>query len=118
MTADRFVVLLEDDDGLRSALSLVLRARGFQVAPAGSAREAIALLEERPPDAVVADLSLPDMSGTEVMAALRSAAPEARLVVLTGHGGDDLRRGCFEAGADEFVVKPVSGKDLASLLRS
>lgn len=116
MTADPLVVLLEDDEGLRDALSLTLRTRGFRVAPAATADEAAALLEEAPPHAVVADLSLPDGSGPELVSALRTAAPGARLVVLTGHQGEALRRSCLDAGADDFVVKPTSGQALAALL--
>lgn len=116
MTGDPLVVLLEDDEDLRNALSLVLRTRGFRVAPAASAAEASILLEEAPPRAVVADLSLPDRSGPDLVSALRRAAPEARLVVLTGHRGEALRRRCLEAGADDFVVKPISGEGLAAVL--
>lgn len=116
MTADPLVVLLEDDEGLRNALSLALRTRGFRVVPAATADEASTLLDEEPPHAVVADLSLPDRSGPDLVSALRASAPEARLVVLTGHQGEALRRSCLEAGADDFVVKPTSGQALAALL--
>lgn len=116
MTADPLVVLIEDDEGLRDALSLVLRARGYRVAAAASAGEATGLLEADAPDAVVADLGLPDSSGPRLVAALRSAAPGARLVVLTGQEGESLRRGCLDAGADAFVVKPTGAAELAALL--
>lgn len=116
MTGDPLVVLLEDDGGLRDALTLVLRSRGFRVTAAATAGEASALLEETSPHAVVADLSLPDRSGPGLVAALRTAAPDARLVVLTGHQGKALHQSCLEAGADDFVVKPISGDELAALL--
>lgn len=118
MTRDPLVVLLEDDEGLRDALGLVLRSRGYRVAPAASAGEASTLLEEEPPHAVLADLGLPDRSGPELVSALRAAAPDARLVVLTGHQGQELRRSCLEAGADDFLVKPISGSDLSEVLGS
>lgn len=116
MTRDLLVVLLEDDEGLRDALALVLRSRGYRVAPAASAGEASILLEEESPHAVLADLGLPDRSGPELVSALRAAAPDARLVVLTGHQGGDLRRSCLEAGGDAFLVKPISGSDLVEVL--
>lgn len=116
MTADPLVVLLEDDDGLRNALSLLLGSRGFRVAAAASAGEATRLIAEEPPHAVVADLGVPDTSGPELISALRSAAPDARLVVLTGQEGKTLRRRCMEAGADAFVVKPTGGEALTALL--
>lgn len=120
MTADPLVILLEDDEGLREALSLVLRSHGFRVTGADLAADAVALLEEEPPHAVVADLGLPDARGTagaRTVDSLRAAAPDARLVVLTGRQEPSLRDACLQAGADAFVVKPTSGAELADLLR-
>lgn len=110
------LVLVEDDGDLRAALALVLRARGWEVETTGSAEEALAGLASTPADAVVADLGLPDRSGPALVEALREAAPDARLVVFTGRDEDGLRRDCRDAGADDYVVKPVSGGELAELL--
>lgn len=110
------LLLVEDDGELRDALGLVLRARGWDLATAGSAGQALATLGEGPADVVVADLGLPDRGGADLVASLRDAAPDARLVVFTGRDDPDLRRACLGAGADDYVVKPVSGGELAELL--
>lgn len=110
------LLLVEDDRELRDAVALVLRARGWDVEPAGSAESALAALAERSAEAVVADLGLPDRSGPGLVAELRAAAPGARLVAFTGRDDPDVRRACLEAGADDYLVKPVGGGELAELL--
>lgn len=110
------VLLVEDDDGLADAYRIVLDARGFEIDAVGTASSALELLEAGPPDLVVADLGLPDLSGPALVERLRRAAPGVRIVVLTGEADDETRRRCAEAGADEYLVKPVSGSDLAEEL--
>lgn len=118
MSAPGRVLLVEDDAGLVDAYRIVLDARGFEIRTAGTAEAALARIEDAPPDAVVADLGLPDLEGPDLIRRLRRAAPGARLLVLTGEAGDDLRRRCADAGADRFLVKPVSGGDLAAELET
>lgn len=110
------LLLVEDDPVLRDAVALVLRTRGWQVREAATGRDALDALEEDGATAVVVDLGLPDLSGPELVEALREPAPEARLVVFTGRDSPELRQACRDAGADEFLAKPVSGGELADLL--
>lgn len=116
MSADLRVLLVEDDADLADAYRLVLDARGWETEAVDTAASALSRLEDAPPDVVVADLGLPDLSGPEMVARLRRTAPGARLVVLTGEAGDATRRRCLEAGADDYLVKPVSGGELAGEL--
>lgn len=116
MSAGLRVLLVEDDADLADAYRLVLDARGWEAEAVDTAASALARLEDDVPDVVVADLGLPDLSGAEMVARLRSAAPAVRLVVLTGEAGDDTRRRCLDAGADDYLVKPVSGGELAGEL--
>lgn len=111
------VLLVEDDPTLAEALGLVLEARGIRVRRAGTASEALEALETASSPAVVADLGLPDAGGPELVRSLRRAAPDARLLVLTGEDSDALRQACLDAGADAYLVKPVAGDDLASAIR-
>lgn len=116
MTADPRVLLVEDDADLADAYRLVLDARGWDAGAVDTAAAALSRLEDGAPDVVVADLGLPDLSGPDLVARLRGAAPDARLLVLTGEADDDTRRRCLGAGADDFLVKPVSGRELAGML--
>lgn len=110
------LLLLEDDVDLRGALALVLRARGWEVTAVGAAGEAQQAIGEDPVDVAVVDLGLPDRSGPPLVEALREAFPDTRLVVFTGEEDPGVRRACREAGADDYLLKPVSGSDLADRL--
>lgn len=116
MTRPTRVLLVEDDADLARAYRLVLDARGFATDAVETAGAALARLEDDPPDLVVADLGLPDLTGPRLVARLRGTAPDARLTVLTGEDDEATRRRCLEAGADDFLVKPVSGGELAEEL--
>lgn len=117
MTTRPTILLLEDDDDLRRAYRLVLSARGLEPREAGTAREALEILEEEAPDVVVADLGLPDSDGPELLRSLRDAAPETRLLVLTGEASRETARRCRRLGADRVLVKPVDASDLEAAIR-
>ena len=110
------ILLVEDDGTLLDAYRVVLSAVGLDVTTASTAETASEHLRDHPADVVVLDLGLPDLSGPELVARLRRGAPGARLVVLTGRTGEQIRARCAEAGADDFLVKPVSGSELAEEL--
>lgn len=116
MTGVPRLLLVEDDPDLAEAYRIVLDARGFATEAVETAESALVRLEDDPPDMVVADLGLPDLAGPRLVSRLRSSAPAARLTVLTGDGDESTRRRCLEAGADDFLVKPVSGGELAEEL--
>src|SRR3979411_1962600 len=107
------VLIVEDEPALLRALRINLRARGYHVRLAFAGREALAEARLRPPDAVVLDLGLPDLDGTEVIRDLRgwSSAP---VIVLSGRAGSGDKIGGLDAGADDYVTKPF---DMEELLR-
>lgn len=109
----RRVLLVEDDASLIDAYRLVLEPRGLEVVGAGTATEAMAKLEEAGPEIVVADLRLPDAHGPELLLALRNAAPEVPLLVLTGREPDRARDAGEEIDVAGYMTKPVSGAELA-----
>jgi len=118
----RRVLLVEDDASLIDAYRMVLEPRGLEVVGANTASEALARLEEARPKAIVADLRLPDAHGPELLLALRKAAPEIPLLVLTGREPDRARDAGDEIDVAGYMTKPVSGAELAErieeLLRS
>ena len=121
---EEVVLLVEDDPALLDAYRLVLSSRSYRVATARTVADAVHRLEDGGVDVVVCDLSLPDAAGPEVVRRLRRAlegdgdGPAASLVVLTGEDDAGLRRACRRAGASRYLVKPVSGGELAEILRS
>lgn len=119
MTEVRATVLLVDDvASLRSAYRLILEAGGLDVLEAASAGEAVEEIDRERPDVVVADLGLPDSSGTEVVRRIREADPDVPLLVLTGTDCAGLRSRCRGLEVDDYRVKPLGGADLADRIES
>jgi two-component system, OmpR family, KDP operon response regulator KdpE len=111
------ILIVEDEPALLRALRINLRARGYDVATAPNGRDALAEAQRRPPDAVLLDLGLPDLDGTQVIAHLRtwSTAP---VIVLSGRAGPGDKIGALDAGADDYVTKPFSMEELLARLRA
>ena len=104
---DRQLVLLVDDDEVfRRVMGGELRRLGYDVVAAGAGGEALREASAREPDVVLLDLRLPDMSGLEVLKALRECAPGSEVVMLTGHGSIDTAIESIRLGAFDYVVKP------------
>jgi two-component system KDP operon response regulator KdpE len=111
------VLIVEDEPALLRALRINLRARGYDVRVASAGREALAEARQRPPDAVVLDLGLPDLDGTEVIRDLRgwSTAP---VIVVSGRANSEDKIGALDAGADDYVTKPFDMEELLARLRA
>ncbi len=111
------VLVVEDEEAISRPLAAALQREGFVPRVAGSAAEALAEAREWRPDAVVLDLILPDGDGRDVCRELRagSAVP---IVILSARSDVVDRVVGLELGADDYVVKPFSSKELAARLRS
>jgi two-component system, OmpR family, KDP operon response regulator KdpE len=111
------VLVVEDEPALLRALQINLRARGYEVTTSSAGQAALAEAARRPPDAVLLDLGLPDVDGTEVIRQLRtwSTAP---VIVLSGRAGSGDKIGALDAGADDYVTKPFSMEELLARLRA
>ncbi|MFJ5050038.1 response regulator transcription factor [Streptomyces sp. NPDC088719] len=115
------VLLIEDDASVRDGMELVLRRHGYGVETAATGEQALALLAgERGArvELAVLDLMLPGMDGFEVCRRIRARAPKLPVIMLTARGDDhDIVTG-LEAGADDYVVKPVTAPVLEARIRA
>ncbi len=114
------ILVVEDERDLLTLLEFNLRKEGFETVLASSGQEALQQLRRRPPDLVLLDLMLPDMSGTEVCRRLKSD-PRTQgipVIVLTAQGEELDRVVGFELGADDYVVKPFSVRELLLRVRA
>jgi len=114
------VLIVEDERDLLSLLDFNLRQAGFQTQLAGSGAEALAHLARTVPDLVVLDLMLPDLPGTEICRRLKGAERTRQIpvVMLTARGEEVDRVVGFELGADDYVVKPFSIRELVLRLQA
>jgi two-component system, OmpR family, KDP operon response regulator KdpE len=102
---------------LLRALRINLRARQYEVYTASTGREALAVAAADPPDAMILDLGLPDVDGTEVIVAFRSWS-QAPIIVLSGRTSPGDKIGALDAGADDYVTKPFEMGELLARLRA
>src|SRR6185295_6636662 len=116
----RTVLLVDDDARNIFALSSVLERRGMNVLTATTGREAIELVETTPDLAIVLmDIMMPEMDGYQTIAAIRERPAFRRLpiVALTAKAMKGDREKCLEAGASDYLAKPVNTEQLLSSLR-
>src|SRR6201992_4302019 len=106
------VLVVEDERKLRDFVRSYLERAGFTVLSTGSGAEAITLAATAAPDLVVLDLGLPDVPGETVARELRAAATAPRILMLTAKSGEEDRVRGLELGADDYVTKPFSPREL------
>jgi len=111
------LLFIEDDEAIRTALRLVLEDDGYEVAEAGDGETGIAMFGQIIPDLVLLDLRLPDISGFEVCRAIRRTSITPVIMVTAQTDTSDLVNG-FDAGADDYVTKPVVPKELSARIRA
>ncbi len=108
-------LLVDDDADAAETMAMLIASEGFTVATAGSLREARRQMSLQEPDIVLLDLMLPDGSGMELFNDAKSL-PNAELVLITGHASLDTSIQAFRLGAADYLVKPMSLKQLQGVL--
>jgi len=111
------ILIVEDQAELLRALRINLRARQYDVTLARTGREALAMASSHPPDAIILDLGLPDIDGTEVIVELRRWS-KAPIIVLSGRTSPGDKIGALDVGADDYVTKPFAMAELLARLRA
>ena len=113
----RTILVVEDETTLRETLADALDAEGFRVVQAADGREALARFRGDRPDLVLLDLMLPELSGVEVCRIIR-AESSVPIVMLTAKGSELDKVVGLELGADDYVTKPFSLRELSARIRA
>jgi two-component system alkaline phosphatase synthesis response regulator PhoP len=111
------ILVVDDDPWVRKLVRGYLERAGFAVTVAATGPEALAEVTVRPPDLVVLDLTLPGMDGLEVAQRIRSSS-SVPIIMLTARSTEDDRVLGLELGADDYVVKPFSARELEARVRA
>ncbi len=103
------ILIVEDHPTMREAMRLVLEGEGFDIDEASDGAQALVAVKEERPDLVLLDMSIPGVSGPEVLAAVKSdpATSEVRVIVVTATG-EEGRAAAMAGGADHYFTKPFS----------
>jgi DNA-binding response OmpR family regulator len=111
------VLVVDDDDAVRLLVRRALEREGLRVEEAPDAARALEAFEQTPWDLVVLDVSLPDLSGLDLLRRFRDIG-DVPVIMLSGRGDEADRVAGLESGADDYVVKPFYPRELAARVRS
>lgn len=116
---DRKILIIDDDESIRSVFSRFLSGKGYKVDCAANGRKGLRLIEEEPPDLVVTDIMMPETDGLEVVMAIRDKAFDIPVIAISGgmHAAPmDFLPLAKKFGARKVLYKPVELKDLQSAI--
>jgi two-component system phosphate regulon response regulator PhoB len=116
----RQVLLVEDEAAIREMVGFALRRAGFEMAEAADGRAAQARLGEQVPDVILMDWMLPDISGIELVRRLKrdEFTRDIPVIVLTARSAEDDKIHGLDSGADDYVTKPFSPRELVARIRA
>jgi two-component system OmpR family response regulator len=117
VTGER-LLLVDDEDNLRSMLEAALRHSGFEVHPAANGRDALDAVPEVKPDLIVLDVMLPDLDGFDVCQRLRSAGDRTPVLFLTARDATEDKVRGLTMGGDDYLVKPFSLDELVARINA
>jgi two-component system, cell cycle response regulator CtrA len=112
------LLLIEDDPAVAQSLQLILRAEDFQVATTDLGQDGVDLVKLNEYDIVLLDLNLPDMSGYDVLRALRISRVKTPILILSGLNGIDDKVKGLGFGADDYLTKPFHKDELIARIRA
>jgi two-component system, OmpR family, response regulator RegX3 len=112
------ILVVEDEESFRDALSYMLRREGFEVELADSGPAAVEAFDRHGADLVLLDLMLPGLSGTEVFRVLRARSSGLPVIMLTAKDSEVDKVVGLELGADDYVTKPYSARELLARIRA
>jgi two-component system response regulator PrrA len=112
------VLVVDDDPAIRRSLERGLRLSGFKVRTAEGGHEALAAIGQAPPDVLVLDVSMPEMSGIEVCERLRGDGQDLPVLMLSALDETSDRIAGLQAGGDDYLVKPFALQELVLRLRA
>ena len=117
MAGRRTILMVEDEESITVPLTEALDREGFETRVAGTVAEALDRAEEQMPDLVLLDVMLPDGSGYDVARRLRERS-HVPIIMLTARGEETDRVVGLELGADDYIVKPFSAREVAARIRA
>ncbi len=109
---NRVILLVEDEDLLRTSLAELLTEEGYDVAQAANGREAYEQLVERPFDLILSDIRMPEMDGLELLRKVQQTAPHTPFIVVTAFGTVDSAVLAMRQGAVDYLLKPIQFDDV------
>lgn len=102
------ILVVDDEEGIREAISEILGDEGYQVITASTGEEALNILRKEPPDLVLLDIWLPGMDGIETLREIKNLRSDVPVIMISGHGTIEIAVKATKMGASDFLEKPLS----------
>ncbi|HMB69876.1 MAG TPA: response regulator, partial [bacterium] len=115
--ADEKILIVDDEEGLRKVLRIMLSKEGYEISVAGSGAEALELVDREPFHAVISDIKMPGMSGIELLKQIRARDPRLPVVMMTAYAALDTAIEAVNQGAFHYFVKQTSNEEIKLVLR-
>ena len=111
------ILLVDDEEGIRTVLGITLADYGYEVLKAGSGEEALRLFREQKPAIVLTDIKMPGMDGIQVLRKIKEERPDTEVIMITGHGAMELAIQSLKCDATDFITKPINDDALEIALK-
>ena len=118
MSTHHLVLVVDDEPSLRKVFRTSLTASGFAIEEARSGEEAVEILPQHPFDLVLLDINMPGIGGVEACREIRALAPKIGILMVTVRDAENDMVRALEAGADDYVTKPVRFRELVARMRA
>jgi two-component system nitrogen regulation response regulator NtrX len=102
------VLIVDDEEGIRESLAVILEDEGYRVSSAGSGEDALLILQEQFPDLIILDVWLPGMDGIQTLKEIAALKREVPVIMMSGHGNIEVAVKATRMGAYDFLEKPLS----------
>lgn len=106
------ILVVDDEPNILLSLEFLMQQAGFEVVTAEDGQSALSQASQEAPDLLLLDISLPDISGFEVLERLRKESPDLPIIMLTAHGREVEREKGLALGANDYITKPFSTQAL------
>ena len=110
-------IVIDDDKDISDNLARYLTKNGYTVTNTYTGREGLALIKKQQPHIALVDLKLPDINGIELLKSIKSASPEAIIILISGYATIDAAAEAIKHGAYDFIAKPFNFDELELTLR-
>ena len=100
------VLVVDDEQGMREFLTMLLEKQGHRVITAAEGEQALQLVAEQTPDLVISDLRMPNVDGIGLLAGIRKQYPELPVILVTAYASSDSTIQAMRLGADDYISKP------------
>jgi DNA-binding response OmpR family regulator len=118
VTLKQRILVVDDEPNIREVVELYLQREGFEVETTADGAAALAAIERKAPDLIVLDLMLPVLGGLQLTRALRESKYDVPIIMLTAKGDEADKIAGLELGADDYVTKPFSPKELVARVKT